>query len=142
MTTTALAPQQLTALDRCDRCGAQAFVRAVLTSGDLLFCAHHGRAYAQVLAEKALTVEDDASFDLAEIEKILKTIQRAKDTKMGVLVHCMAGKGRTGTVLGLYLASQGMTGEAAIAKVRELRPGSIETHEQQQLIRDYAKKQS
>lgn len=58
MTTTSLATQQLTALDRCDRCGAQAFVRAVLTSGDLLFCAHHGRAYADVLAEKALVVED------------------------------------------------------------------------------------
>ena len=58
MATTALAPHAFTALDRCDRCGAQAFVRAVLTTGDLLFCAHHGRKYNEVLAATALAVED------------------------------------------------------------------------------------
>ena len=58
MTTTALAPHVFTALDRCDRCGAQAFMRAVLASGDLLFCAHHGREYGDILAAKALAVED------------------------------------------------------------------------------------
>jgi hypothetical protein len=36
----------LTATDRCDRCGAQAYMRATLTSGaELLFCAHHAREY-------------------------------------------------------------------------------------------------
>ena len=58
MATTALVPHTFTALDRCDRCGAQAFVRAVLATGDLLFCAHHGRKYNDVLAATALTVED------------------------------------------------------------------------------------
>ncbi len=44
--TTAVATRELTALDRCDRCGAQAYVRAVLQSsgGELLFCGHHARA--------------------------------------------------------------------------------------------------
>ena len=37
--------RQLTSRDRCDVCGAQAYVRAVLPSGhDLLFCGHHARA--------------------------------------------------------------------------------------------------
>ncbi len=58
MTTTTLAPHSFTASDRCDRCGAQAFVRAVLTAGELLFCAHHGREYGDKLAVKALVVED------------------------------------------------------------------------------------
>lgn len=31
----------LTALDRCDRCGAQAYVLVSGLSGELLFCAHH-----------------------------------------------------------------------------------------------------
>jgi ribosomal protein L37E len=40
--TTPIAASPLTATDRCDRCGAQAYVRATLESGlDLLFCAHH-----------------------------------------------------------------------------------------------------
>lgn len=58
---TAPAPTSATALsvaDRCDRCGAQAFVRVVLRAGELLFCGHHGRAYEQALTEVALFVED------------------------------------------------------------------------------------
>ena len=42
VTTTTIAASQLTAADRCDRCGAQAYVRATMESGfDLLLCAHH-----------------------------------------------------------------------------------------------------
>jgi hypothetical protein len=58
MTAAALAPHAFTALDRCDRCGAQAFVRAVLPAGDLLFCAHHAREYGDALAAKAVVLED------------------------------------------------------------------------------------
>lgn len=32
---------KLNALDRCDRCGSQAYVQIVGSTGDLLFCAHH-----------------------------------------------------------------------------------------------------
>jgi hypothetical protein len=36
----------LIATDRCDRCAAQAHMRATMVSGaELLFCAHHGREY-------------------------------------------------------------------------------------------------
>ena len=31
----------LSAFDRCDACGSQAYVQALGTTGDLLFCAHH-----------------------------------------------------------------------------------------------------
>ncbi len=48
----------LTLADRCDRCGAQAFVRAVFVSGELTFCGHHGRALSIPLAREALLVED------------------------------------------------------------------------------------
>jgi hypothetical protein len=42
-----LTRPELTAADRCDRCGAAAKVRAVLPSGgELLFCGHHARAHA------------------------------------------------------------------------------------------------
>ncbi|PPF85232.1 hypothetical protein C5B96_06450 [Subtercola sp. Z020] len=37
------ANRQLTGADRCDSCGAQAYIRVEMNSGDLLFCAHHGR---------------------------------------------------------------------------------------------------
>jgi hypothetical protein len=60
---TALAPgPALTALDRCDRCGAQAYVRVELDSGsELLFCAHHGREHADRLREIAVAIHDETA---------------------------------------------------------------------------------
>jgi len=51
---------RLTAVDRCDRCGAQAYVRVLLPSHlELLFCAHHSRQYSQALADIAVEIEDE-----------------------------------------------------------------------------------
>jgi hypothetical protein len=55
----------LSPVDRCDRCGAAAYVLAVLTTGDLRFCAHHGRRYAAPLAAAALLVIDESQQLLA-----------------------------------------------------------------------------
>lgn len=58
--TTALTASPLTASDRCDRCGAQAYVRVMLTSGfELLFCAHHAREHESRLREVAVTIHDE-----------------------------------------------------------------------------------
>ena len=59
--TTAVAPSSsLTAADRCDRCGAQAYLRVELRSGgELLFCAHHAREHGDKLREVAASVTDE-----------------------------------------------------------------------------------
>jgi hypothetical protein len=59
--TAAMAPSTpLTAMDLCDRCGAQAYVRVVLAGGgELLFCAHHSRQHAEALAKVALEIQDE-----------------------------------------------------------------------------------
>ncbi len=50
----------LNSLDRCDRCGAQAYVRAILVSGgELLFCAHHAKTYAEGLKPVVATIQDE-----------------------------------------------------------------------------------
>ena len=57
----------LNALDRCDRCGAQAYVRAVLLNGgELMFCAHHGKEYAEKLKVVAAKIIDES-------EKLVET---------------------------------------------------------------------
>ena len=59
---TAVAPAAsgLSAADRCDRCGAQAYLRVELVSGgELLFCAHHAREHSDALREVAATVIDE-----------------------------------------------------------------------------------
>ncbi len=49
----------LTAVDRCDRCGAQAYVRALLPNGlVLLFCAHHNRQHSSALTKIAVDIHD------------------------------------------------------------------------------------
>ena len=61
--TGAMAPMKpLTALDLCDRCGAQAYVRVVLPgAGELLFCAHHSRQHADALARVAVEIQDETA---------------------------------------------------------------------------------
>ncbi len=52
--------ETLTASDRCDRCGAQAYLRVTLNSGgELLFCGHHGRAHSDKLNQVALKIHDE-----------------------------------------------------------------------------------
>src|ERR1700751_696776 len=61
--TGAIAPTRpLTALDVCDRCGAQAYVRVLVANGgELLFCAYHGRVHAKALAEVAVDIQDETT---------------------------------------------------------------------------------
>ena len=57
----------LNSLDRWDRCGAQAYVRAtLLAGGELLFCAHHGKEYAEKLKTVAAKIQDES-------EKLVET---------------------------------------------------------------------
>jgi hypothetical protein len=59
-TVAAFNSQPLTALDRCDRCGAQAYVRIGLAGGsELLFCAHHAREHKVKLRGIAIGVHDE-----------------------------------------------------------------------------------
>lgn len=50
----------LSAADRCDRCGAQAYVRVVLAGGgELLFCRHHYTEHEGKLSKVAVDVDDE-----------------------------------------------------------------------------------
>ena len=51
----------LTALDRCDSCGAQAYIRVTMSTGELLFCAHHGSQFKEKLSATALDWHDESA---------------------------------------------------------------------------------
>ena len=62
MTTTSQVMTTLTAIDRCDRCGAQAYVRVALpTGGELLFCGHHFRDHETPLREAGAAIFDETA---------------------------------------------------------------------------------
>ena len=75
-----------------------------------------------------------------QLDHLLDTIRRANASQMGVAVHCGAGLGRTGTVLAAYFVSRGLSPKEAVARVRDLRPGSVETAEQELAIEAFARR--
>ncbi len=75
-----------------------------------------------------------------QLERCLSVIDRAHRQEMGVAIHCTAGLGRTGVVLACYFVDQGLSGSNAMARVRELRPGSIETAEQEEAVLEFARR--
>ena len=52
-------PPLFNAHDRCDKCNAQAHMRAMLKTGSLLFCRHHGNEYRATLIAAGAAFEED-----------------------------------------------------------------------------------
>jgi len=58
ITSTRAAAAGVNVIDRCDRCGAAAKVRAVLDGGgELLFCGHHAKAHEERLSSMAAEIQ-------------------------------------------------------------------------------------
>jgi atypical dual specificity phosphatase len=88
----------------------------------------------------SVPVPDMESPSDRQLDHILATIRKAHESGMGVAVHCAAGLGRTGTVLAAYFVTAGMSAREALVKIRDLRPGSVETAEQERAIERLARR--
>ena len=78
-----------------------------------------------------------------EFEDLIKAVdfihQRITNNEP-VMVHCLAGLGRTGTILACYLIKyQKLSADDSIQKVRESRPGSIQSFPQEEIIFQFEK---
>ncbi len=58
--------------------------------------------------------------DVALMRDIQALIETAAANQRGIYVHCRAGIGRTGTVVGCYLIEQGLDGKAALEQLNRL----------------------
>ena len=73
--------------------------------------------------------------EFADLVSAVDYIHRRITNNEPVLVHCLAGMGRTGATLACYLIKyQNMSADEAIQKVREERPGSIQSYTQEEII--------
>ena len=84
-----------------------------------------------------LPIADFAPPTLAQVHEFVAFVRKMRDAKRPVDLHCGAGVGRTGTMLACYLVAEGDSGDDAIARIRMLRPGSVETYEQELIVQDY-----
>ncbi|XP_073178705.1 dual specificity protein phosphatase 23 isoform X1 [Lepidochelys kempii] len=82
-----------------------------------------------------LRIQDFCAPSLEQIKHFLQIVEDASTKGEAVAVHCMLGFGRTGTMLACYLVkAQRLTGVDAIHEIRRIRPGAIETHEQEKAV--------
>ncbi|AEH23903.1 protein-tyrosine phosphatase family protein [Pyrococcus yayanosii] len=80
-------------------------------------------------------------FPAPSLEQLLEIVQwieaRVREGKK-VLIHCLSGSGRSGTVAVAYLMySQGLSLHDALSKVRSLKPSAIETEDQMDVLRAF-----
>ena len=84
-----------------------------------------------------IPIVDFTAPTLRQVEQALAMIHFYLGRNMPVAVHCIAGLGRTGTILACYLVREGKSADEAIAIIRRWRPGSIETLDQEAVIHEY-----
>ena len=74
---------------------------------------------------------------LLQVKEAIGIISSCLSKHLPVAVHCVAGLGRTGSILACYLVRQGISADKAITTIREWRPGSIEVLEQEAIVYEY-----
>lgn len=80
-----------------------------------------------------LSIPDEMEDFKGLIDRILAALQQGQT----VVTHCRGGLGRTGLVVACCLVQLDYLPAAAIARVRQIRPGAIETKMQEKFIFDY-----
>ena len=87
-----------------------------------------------------LMVEDYGVPNMEVLDEAVNYIDNKIQSGKPVLVHCAAGKGRTGALLAAYMIKkENLTAEQAIEKVRVMRPGSVQSVTQETALSMYEK---
>jgi atypical dual specificity phosphatase len=85
-----------------------------------------------------LSMRDHGVPDASTLDQGVALIQGRVGEGKKVLVHCLAGEGRTGCVLAAYLiVTRGISGDQAISILRDIKPAFVEWR-QEATVRNYA----
>jgi protein-tyrosine phosphatase len=102
-----------------------------------------GAAAAAGIAVVPLPIRDGhVPPDPEAVAEVVESVRAATARGADVVVHCRGGMGRTGTIAACCLVAEGMGGDEAIAAVRSVRPGAVETGMQEAWIRSFARRRA
>ncbi len=84
---------------------------------------------------KQIPMEDHTLPSTDVLDEAASYIEDEIKSGRAVLVHCLAGKGRTGLAVAAYLMkTEGLSARGAIDFVREKRPGSVEKEQERSVL--------
>jgi protein-tyrosine phosphatase len=83
-----------------------------------------------------MPIADGGSPTHEQFTAFVRFVDHQRSVGHPVVVHCVAGRRRTGTVIAGYLIAQGYMLEAALAHVRFLQPLAVETPQQLHFLRN------
>jgi atypical dual specificity phosphatase len=82
------------------------------------------------ISSRHIPMRDHDPPDVDRLIEASRFIESEINSGRSVVVHCLAGKGRTGSAIAAYLvATSGMNARSAIDHLRKLRPGSVESRQ-------------
>jgi len=111
-------------------------IESVLTLTETPVLAHELEAAG--LDALHLPVDDFHAPTTQQMLQALEYIDASLAENMPVAVHCLAGQGRTGTILAAWLLRSGLSADDAISEIRALTPGAIESVPQVEALRRWA----
>jgi atypical dual specificity phosphatase len=134
--------------------GRLAGARAPMTEGDLKVLSDLGISLLVRLTEARFVTAEQVreagledlhdpvpDFGVPQLEQIFRIVERVQTT-MGsgraAVISCLAGHGRTGTMLSCCLVAQGLSAEAALRFMELVGRTHSETEEQREAVRRFA----
>lgn len=125
-------PRREAALDALTRRGVSRLINLHERAHQPSRLARHG------LEQVHVPIRDFTAPTPDQIERVLSALDDVLANGRTVAIHCGGGLGRTGTLLACSLVRTGLGADEAIARLRALRPGSVETRAQVAAVTAYA----